>query len=34
MFHSDDFELVVLQKQACPFCRNKTKLHFTDDHND
>jgi len=34
MFHSDDFELVVLQKHACPFCRNKTKLHLSDDHND
>ena len=28
MFHADDYELVVLQNQSCPFCRKKAAEIF------
>nr|XP_026691357.1 intraflagellar transport protein 122 homolog [Ciona intestinalis] len=27
MFHADDYELMVLQKQCCPFCRKASDAH-------
>uniref|UniRef100_H2Z1N2 Intraflagellar transport protein 122 homolog n=1 Tax=Ciona savignyi TaxID=51511 RepID=H2Z1N2_CIOSA len=27
MFHADDYELMVLQKQCCPFCRKVSDAH-------
>jgi len=34
MFHADDYELVVLQKQSCPFCRKKAETFHGDDDGD
>lgn len=31
MFHADDYELVVLQNQCCPFCRKKTEIMEEED---